>query len=791
MTLDNCINALDKVCESFILYNSGSFLNHLLSELSMFKYDITRRNYSADIENTIVNEMESLGCDQSFEGTSIVSDIGVIDLLFRTRNKKKRLVLIEQKDNLDKQFVIGKTRRLASYIKKHTPSHLLEKYHSESYEIGDKENNCNNNKSSVVDESAINIVWVGKITSKNQIILRDFTDNLLDVFQGVIYIHLPDGLDDDYGVMGTFDDRVKIMPYGRSINEEFREIDLCVTTQDRALLPSILGIPTIIRPDYQTRYRNDRYVYSCDLDIIKHVVNHQTLSEDGVRIQGIRDVIIDIYSQKRDAISCNCKKYAMNTLSLGLELVKYEGMKRSRLFMNRTVRMNYNLYLSYYEETRRSYREYLTDNGIVTDYRTIVENNDWKKEQYYWKRDDYSLDELLDLQSNYKKKVELMRKRKTKIKVAFLVLFKQSFSFEPLFKKMVDDDMFDPYIVAIPNVLRSMVYQNDLYRDTFESLKGRFGDRVIHGYIERLNKYVELGDEYDIIVFTNPYEIYEHPFHNVKYFEKRNVLSIYVNYGFLITKYSDEMISENIFSSVWKYLLETDYHMEYYRTKSIIGGSNAILTGFVKMDDLYKEKKLNDGRITIIIAPHHTVADNPIINLSNFVRYSDFFLELPERYPEVDFIFRPHPLLFVHLKVNKIWNEVKIEDYLRRIDSIPNMVYDNSDYYLDKFANSDAIIHDCGSFMAEYLYTNKPCCYMIKNNEQLTNSLLPFGQGCLDCYYKAFNETDIINFIEEVVINGNDYLKEKRTGFSSDKVMVNYPHSSELFIEYLKAELRS
>ena len=39
--------------------------------------------------------------------------------------------------------------------------------------------------------------------------------------------------------------------------------------------------------------------------------------------------------------------------------------------------------------------------------------------------------------------------------------------------------------------------------------------------------------------------------------------------------------------------------------------------------------------------------------------------------------------------------------------------------YVELFKSSDALIHDCGSFMAEYLVTNKPVLFLEKNNYKI------------------------------------------------------------------------
>ena len=99
------------------------------------------------------------------------------------------------------------------------------------------------------------------------------------------------------------------------------------------------------------------------------------------------------------------------------------------------------------------------------------------------------------------------------------------------------------------------------------------------------------------------------------------------------------------------------------------------------------------------------------------------------------------------------------------------------------------MIHDCGSFTGEYLYTEKPCCYMLKKGADLSETYIPLGERCLENYYHAYSGEDICRFIEDVVINGDDPLKEQRTAFSRNELKVNYPHTSEFIIDYIKKKI--
>ena len=117
------------------------------------------------------------------------------------------------------------------------------------------------------------------------------------------------------------------------------------------------------------------------------------------------------------------------------------------------------------------------------------------------------------------------------------------------------------------------------------------------------------------------------------------------------------------------------------------------------------------------------------------------------------------------------------------------MEYQEGGDYFETFVNSDGLIHDCGSFSAEYLYTGHPCCYMLKNMEETNKNSNDFHKACLKQHYLAYNEKEIIDFIENVILKGNDSLKEQRKEFFESKLKSNEPKNTEYILNYLKEEL--
>ena len=280
-----------------------------------------------------------------------------------------------------------------------------------------------------------------------------------------------------------------------------------------------------------------------------------------------------------------------------------------------------------------------------------------------------------------------------------------------------------------------------------------------------------------------------HKFYTVEYLFRHGVLSFYVSYGYFVSKYwIRHVLNLPELNRIWKIFVDTKENYDDILSIMDSKGKNAVLTGYCKMDRLAEHTAVKRERKRIILAPHHTVA-MPSFPLSNFLIYADFFSNLPQRYPNVDWVFRPHPLLYVTLCRDDVWGREKTEKYFKDIQSYKNLVYQDGGEYFDTFVNSDALIHDCGSYIAEYLFTGHPACYMVKDKAFLPELLNNLGMNCAREHYIATNEKEIVDFIEQVVLEGKDTKKEKRKQYVERNLMINYPHVTDFIINCLKKEI--
>ncbi len=382
-------------------------------------------------------------------------------------------------------------------------------------------------------------------------------------------------------------------------------------------------------------------------------------------------------------------------------------------------------------------------------------------------------------------------RRGEKIKVAFMVSLSTMFPARPLFEYLYENRIFDLTLLVVPDYRFDAHDQLENARKNMQKTIDEFSEYksvMVVSPLERETDTINLKDLADIIFPSVPYDVshFKYKLTNLAY---QGVLPAIVNYGFYRSYYDREyLIASHRSSMYWRIFAETHYNFSEYENFQWIKGRNVVLTGYCKMDAYTQELSARiEGKKTIMISPHHSVAGgyNDTLGLSNFHKYADLFLSLPDEYPEVMFIFRPHPILFICLEAEGFWGKEKVREYISSMASKPNVIYSDGGDYFKEFALSDALIQDCGSYLVEYFYTKKPCCYMLKQSSDITEKFTELGQKCLGQCYIAYDEQAIRNFVEQVVIKGEDYMKDEREKFAEEEVMLNYPRVSQEIIKHL------
>ena len=377
-----------------------------------------------------------------------------------------------------------------------------------------------------------------------------------------------------------------------------------------------------------------------------------------------------------------------------------------------------------------------------------------------------------------------------KVKTVFLVTHPSMFPAKPLFDVMLHDDMFDPSVVVVPDLR----WRDRSVAEAMESCRIRLAQCIPEGRLsvaaqDELGRWKDVLEDAAVVCYPSPYELSNFRY-NPRYAVGRDFLPICVNYGYYRSIYDRFVMGLPNYAYMWKAFFECDETMDEYAKHSILKGINAVKVGYVKMDALADIKTESHVRKRILIALHHSVDGgmNKKLSLANFVRYADYFMQLPDRYPEIDFVFRPHPFLFKVIARPEIWGKARVEGYVERLRKKPNVIWSDDGDYFREFAESDGCIQDCGSYLVEYLYTGKPCCYMLKSQEDVESKFAPLGRKCLGHCYIAYDTNAMDAFVRDVIIGGNDPKREGREAFVGT-VAVNYPYAARRALESIKESL--
>lgn len=386
--------------------------------------------------------------------------------------------------------------------------------------------------------------------------------------------------------------------------------------------------------------------------------------------------------------------------------------------------------------------------------------------------------------------------RGEKLSVAFLVCDASMFSGESVFLKLKDDPRFSCSICVAPRVTRGDDFLRETLTKTLESLTVKYGSTVHSLYDPETRTAQPL--EVDLVFSTILYEDQTLPDYTTEHLSACALVSVlYYGYGglFRSNEKKTPFLPNIVFS--WRYFVSNEATRQMSLARNALLADCIRTVGYTKMDrledEMSKRAKLKSSvlsqssqpisRKKVILSPHHTIdKESDGLALSTFLLHADLYLQLPAMFPEIDFVFRPHPLLFVRLATSKWWGAEKTAAYKAKLVSFSNVEFQQGGDYLATFADSDALIHDCGSFLAEYFYTGKPQCYLLESPKTIDEQFLPFSRELLNHAYKAFTGEEIVSFIRTVILEGRDPAKAARDAFAAHEVCVNHPHATDAVI---------
>lgn len=379
---------------------------------------------------------------------------------------------------------------------------------------------------------------------------------------------------------------------------------------------------------------------------------------------------------------------------------------------------------------------------------------------------------------HYMNRQKLKRKWKLgkKISVVLFVSRINCWLFEDLYQILLKSGHFMPIIVIKPFVSQGEEAMIRYQEQTYEELTKK-GFSPIRGYDLETDTFLDIRKELnpDIVFYTKFWKPHFHPnFYIDKFLDK---LTFLTPYGFYVAEDRRAMNFE-LNNLVDGFFLETPFHKMMAERDMRNHGKNVYITGAPKLDVFFGENKTKNNvwkhqekeKKKIIWAPHHE--DKTAIwmyQFDAFYEIADFMLEVAEKYSDkVQFAFKPHPML--KEKLYNRWGKENTDKYYNEWMYRNNCQLEEGEFE-ELFLQSDAMILDSISFIAEYTAVNKPALFTVGRKARVF--LNEYGMENYKVLYEAKSDLkkEICQFIENVVINENDYKLNDRTEFMKKNLL--------------------
>ena len=369
-------------------------------------------------------------------------------------------------------------------------------------------------------------------------------------------------------------------------------------------------------------------------------------------------------------------------------------------------------------------------------------------------------------QARYVKKL----KHKDFVNVVFLPMSVAMWKYQHIYELLKKDHRFRVYLFLSPfaNFTKSQrLEQLQAMRAFFDKKEMKYVDYEL----EEGKPMIDIRSvvDPDIIFYTQPYKgVMEEVRRHSHFYDK---LLCYVPYAFLPRR--QEMLYKRTFNTyAWKLYYPTKLIKDYAKRVNRNKACNVVVAGYPGADDYFTPMKIDPWKVMdrskkrIIWAPHFTIRVNVgFFHVSYFLEMANYMQELAMDYADrITFAFKPHPALYTLLCNHPDWGEEKAKEYYDFWASHQNTQLETAEF-VDLFKGSDAMIHDCGSFVIDYLYFGKPTLYDNPNIDDAKASADELGTHAYDAHYRVTSLSDIKKFIDDVVLVGNDPLESVRKEF--------------------------
>lgn len=340
-----------------------------------------------------------------------------------------------------------------------------------------------------------------------------------------------------------------------------------------------------------------------------------------------------------------------------------------------------------------------------------------------------------------------------KVRIGFVLYTSSIWNVDELYNIVMNDDMFEVELILVHVKVQDRTSSRDMFAQTFKY----FFDK---GYPIKAADSIDVT-QYDILFYLTISNIEEKNI-NIKSIPLKTIV-LYTSYSYMLADIPSKF-NALLYHISYRYYTDSFFYKSCIEKKDCYTG-NARYFGFPKIDQFYAAKYVRRSSKKIIIyAPHHSVHRTKQLRSATFADNYKQIFELAKKYSnETYWIFKPHPSLRSTSVAAGVFKSLdEYDNYENNWDRLDNAeVVSKGDYY-SVFKESDAMITDSVSFLAEYQFTHKPLLLL----ESYCTSYNEFGRKIVDILYKCSGK-DVLaieKFINDV-LNENDIMRDERDRF--------------------------
>lgn len=381
-----------------------------------------------------------------------------------------------------------------------------------------------------------------------------------------------------------------------------------------------------------------------------------------------------------------------------------------------------------------------------------------------------------------------------KIKVGFLVCEKEKWNGDHLLKELEASGRFEcSFAIHLSSTASRLPHEERAADYEEQALYFKSKGKVEFELYDPENNFTFAAEDmdFDILFIQQPWGAKDLPRRLVG-----QMLCVYMHYGFMMMANHGMHYNITTFHSyLWKYFTQTESHRLLHIQHDPSANEKVLVTGYPKLDVYFDQapprsavstwKNYSDpARQRVIFAPHHSVEKNSL-GMATFRWSGSELSSLRDHHEDIDWIYKPHPRMALALQRAGLMLPEDYDAYVDEWDQgINSAVYDDGDYF-DVFRSSDALITDCGSFLAEYLPTGKPIIWLVSDK---TIGLNTIGKFISEGFYQARTPEELRQIFQYVVIEGNDPLHDLRQR-AIEEVLPGGQSSSKTVTKYLLSTL--